>query len=331
MEKVILVPLDGTSAAEQVLPVALGIAHAVDATVELAHVHAIPQYLSGAPPLETSLDREEAEHMRKPIAALAQRVAREHGIVVTARLLVGPVAATLERYTAERPVWLTVMATHGRGGLSRAWLGSVADRLVRGSPAPVLLVRRGDGSAMATPQSPLASALVPLDGSDLAESVLGTVSALLGQSAGGEIVLLHVIVPPPPLAPFSDTGLLVDQPDTSTSDAWTAASARSIEAAHVYLDGIAARLLEQGVRARTEIATHRSPARAILAYADQSGADLIALATHGRGGIARAFMGSVADKVIRGATMSVLVVRPAQSPTAPSPESTEERAPTQGF
>ena len=327
MENVILVPLDGSPASESAVAVAIAIAHTVGGTVELAHVHGIPRFLSGTAPQDPALDLDEAEHMREPIAALAQRATEEHGVRVTARLLLGPAASMLARHAAERTVRLIVMTTHGRGGLSRAWLGSVADRLVRQGTAPVLLVRPGGGPT--APDWPPARVLVPLDGSPLAEEVLAPLAGLIDASDGVDLVLLYVVEPLPPLDPFPDVAVLVDR--AGTSGAQDTANAHSAEAAQAYLDGVAARLLRQSIRAQTHVALRESPARAILEYADESQADLIALATHGRGGLERVLLGSVADKVIRGTTASVLVVRPTPSPAAvPAEPNRESRVPTHG-
>jgi len=319
MPNVILVPLDGSPASEQAVPLALAVARTSGSAVELVHVHEIPRPPGGAPSYDTTLDAAEAEFMRAPIADLAQRAASEHGQTVTARLLVGPAASTLERYAAERAARLIVMSTHGRGGLSRAWLGSVADRLVRHSTAPVLLVHPTESDAPTEPTWPPARVLVPLDGSTLAEEVLPPLSALIGPSAATMLLLLCVAGPVPPLDSFPDVAVLADEPGTSGAPAVTVA--QSAEQAREYLGGIADRLSQRGLRVDTHVAIHPSAARAILEYAVERRVDLIALATHGRGGIARMLMGSVADKVIRGARGWVFATRPAHvSAASPDPE-----------
>jgi nucleotide-binding universal stress UspA family protein len=311
MLNTILVPLDGSPASEQALPVALVIARLIGATVDLAHVHQVLPYLGLAPAYDDTLDIEEAHRMREPIVALAQRSTEEHGVPVTATLLFGPAASTLEQYVSAHGVRLIVMTTHGRGGLSRALMGNVADRLVRQSATPVLLVRPVDGAVPATAGWPPHRVLVPLDGSRLAEEVLAPLTQFIGP-AGTELVLLRVMEPMPSLEPFPDIAGLVD--GAATQERLDDADAESVDEAQNYLDGFAGRLPTDHSRVRTHVVVHSSPARAILEYATAIDAGLVALATHGRSGLARAFAGSVADKVMREATVSVLVVRPAPDP-----------------
>ncbi|MEO5815780.1 MAG: universal stress protein, partial [Gemmatimonadaceae bacterium] len=195
---------------------------------------------------------------------------------------------------------------HGRGGLSRAWLGSVADRLIRARPSPVLLVRP-DSDRPQQAKWPPARVLVPLDSTPLSEEVFPPLAELVGPG-GTEFVLLRVVEPFPPLEPFPDVAIMVDR--AATQAALDAANAEHFKAAGDYLEGTAARLRQNGMRVRTHVAAHSSAARAVLEYANETGVDLIALATHGRAALARAFMGSVADKVMRGATVPVLIVPP---------------------
>ncbi len=312
MTNSILVPLDGSPASEEALPLALAIAHARGATVELVHVHELAPPFGNAPAFDTALDVEEARHMREPIAALAERLTRAHGVPVSTTLLIGPVVPTIEQHAVDQQAGLIVMTTHGRGGLSRAWLGSVADRLIRARPSPVLLVRPdSDGPRQA--KWPPARVLVPLDSTPLSEEAFTPLAELVSPD-GTELVLLRVVEPFPPLEPFPDVAIVVDR--SGTQAALDAANAEQLKAAEHDLEGTAERLRESGRRVRTHVAVQSSAARAILEYANETEVDLIALATHGRGVLARAFMGSVADKVMRGATMPVLIVPPPRTAAA---------------
>ena len=80
--------------------------------------------------------------------------------------------------------------------------------------------------------------------------------------------------------------------------------------AREYLEGKAAELRSQGLAAEAHVEEHEAPGRAIAAIADKLGADVIALATHGYGGLRRALLGSVADKVLRSSPLPLLVQRP---------------------
>jgi nucleotide-binding universal stress UspA family protein len=312
MANSILVPLDGSPTSEGALPLALAIAHATGASVELVHVHELAPLAGMAPAFDTALDVDEARQMREPIAALAERLTLAHGVAVSTTLLIGPVIPTIEQHAVDRQTRLIVMTTHGRGGLSRAWLGSVADRLIRARPAPVLLVRP-DSDRPQQAKWPPTRVLVPLDSTPLSEAVFAPLAELVGPD-GTEFVLLRVVESFPPLEPFPDVATMVDR--SGTQAALDAANAELVKAAEGDLEGTAERLRRSGMRVRTHVAVDSSAARAVLEYANETGVDLIALTTHGRGALARAFMGSVADKVMRGATMPVLIVPPPRTAAA---------------
>jgi nucleotide-binding universal stress UspA family protein len=89
---------------------------------------------------------------------------------------------------------------------------------------------------------------------------------------------------------------------------------QELKRAHAYLEPLAERLRARSFAVNTRVASHERPAAAILADASVHGADLIALATHGRGGLKRLALGSVADKVVRGANAAVMAYRPGDGP-----------------
>jgi nucleotide-binding universal stress UspA family protein len=193
---------------------------------------------------------------------------------------------------------LIVMSTHGRGGLTRLWLGSVADQCLRHSSLPLLLIRPQPAAHMPGDDAFLPRRIVvPLDATPGAERALDQGGAM-ARAFGIPVVLLRVL---PPL------------PNELTGDG------RRTEgtAARNYLDGVAQRLWRAGVQASTAIVSSESPADAILGTA---AGDMVVMSTHARSPIARALIGSVADKVVRGARGAVLVVPP------PPPTRVEEAA-----
>ena len=296
----ILVPLDGTPVAEQALIPATSIARASGAHLHLATVLMPP--LMGLPelPSEASLGTIEADYLE----ATAARVQAAGVASVSTKLLrVDNTARALEEHRAEVGAGLTVMASHGRGAVERAWLGSVADRFVRTSEAPVLLVRATPGAG-ATPDLSadvrFDRVLVPLDGSEFSEAALEPAAAL-GGATDTRYVLLRIIEPPyAPGAALLPAGF--EFPEEQAE-----ALRREAEAE---LDAVAKRLGALG-HAVEAVAEFSAPiALGILRFAKNRKADVIAIATHGRGGITRALLGSVADKVIRGADSPVLIVRP---------------------
>lgn len=303
----ILVPLDGSLLGQEVLPLALALGRRHRWGVELVHVHPPPPLPPRTPHVDPRFDREQRDEMQGWLTALAEAAARQNGQTVTATFLDGPVGRTLEDYVRRRAPGLMVLATHGRGGLSRAWLGSVADRVVRRVHVPVLLVRPEPGRAAT--DAAFRHTLVPLDGSKLAEQALETALAL-GALSDVEYTLITVVEPPQLSTP--SVMMAVAAAETgSTPEALAQIATLRQAVAEQYLGLVGNELRRRGVTVGTHVAVHRHPAQGILEYAAKSDADLIALATHGLGGLARLLVGSVADKVIRGASVPVLVVHPA--------------------
>src|SRR5262245_60869708 len=199
MYRSILVPLDGSPLSEHALPLAQDLARLSGAALHLAHVH-IPStallYTEDLPLSDTRQDERARESERAYLEALAEQLCGNSDISVEAALLAGAITDTVADLVAahvrEQPVDLVVMTTHGRGGLARFWLGSVADELVRRLPVPVLLLRPDAH----TPSTAVAHAprriLIPLDGSANAEAVLPHALAL-GQAAQAEYTLLRVV------------------------------------------------------------------------------------------------------------------------------------------
>jgi nucleotide-binding universal stress UspA family protein len=201
---------------------------------------------------------------------------------------------------------LIVMTTHGRGGLARFWLGSVADSLVHVSSVPVLSLRPGEPVPPIKHPPVFRHILIPLDGSALAEQILEPALAL-GALTQATYTLLHVVelFVLPSYAPLAQAVQL----DAHMTQALQTEMQR-------YLDDVAQRLRASGHQVHTRTLLGAQPAVALLDAAQEQGADLIALATHGRSGLPRLLIGSVADKVRRGADMPVLLYRPQATPAA---------------
>jgi nucleotide-binding universal stress UspA family protein len=304
MYRNILVPLDGSRFAEHALPLALGVARRSGARLLLAHVRPADavEGLSAFYPMVGGA----AEASRSYLARVTERVTATVApasvpVPVDPVSLQGPVAAALHERAVASGTDLVVMATHGHGPLSRLWLGSVADELVRRLPMPLLLVRPGDLDVDLSPETTVGQVLVPLDGSPRAESILEPATAL-GALWEAQYVLARVIPPVPilglDLGGYAAGGLDLAETEYRQADA------------HAYLEGVAERLRSRSLRVRTSVVVDKHPVRGILDAAQSHGADLIALSTRGRGGLKRLLLGSVADKVIRAATTPVLVCRP---------------------
>lgn len=298
--RALLVPLDGSQEGEQALPVAQMIAAQQRAAVHLVHVHTPndPISIEGMPVLDAQLHSLGSQHEHTYLDRIAQPLRADASLVLTTAVLDHPVAPALLRYAGENDIDLLLLTSHGHGGFVPAWLGSVADALVRNSHLPVLLVRPTND--VAQPPS-MEQILVPLDGSATSEQVLPWALAL-GQPASALFTLLHVV------NPSARSELQIDWPEDA--DDVVEIAQQRIRAAERYLHIVAERLRGEGAKVETRIVIERQAATAILDEAQNGQNTLIALATHGRSGVARLLLGSVADKIVRGASVPVLVYRP---------------------
>jgi nucleotide-binding universal stress UspA family protein len=217
------------------------------------------------------------QQAREYLAAVRQQV-QTAAIEVVSPILIGSKVATLLRYEHEARIDLVVMSSHGRSGLTRLTLGSVADQLLCHGRTPLMLVRA------AGPPSLLRRIIVPLDGSPLAEVALATVCTLLGPLLE-EITVLRVI-----------------------------AEERERPEAERYVSCACQHLQQAALHLIPRVASG-DPSRAII---DAAGTDkLVVMATHGRSGAARWVLGSVADQVARHIGAAVLLLRaPAAAPLA---------------
>jgi nucleotide-binding universal stress UspA family protein len=302
MYRSILVPLDGSPHAEFALPHALGVADA-DTTLHLVLVHQSLELWDAMMPARYE-DRW-SEQLRERENAYLQSSAERLRAAGVARLETaleeGPVAATLAHYARQHDIELIAMTTHAVGGIERAWLGSVTDRVIREGAAPVLVVRPSDaqpGALRAAP--PPRTLLVAWDGAAGSQLALEHATRL-AQAGGGRIIVAHVVAPYSgptstflPHAAELDREILVER---------RAAADRELA------DVTAALAADSSVAAHAMVSVHGNTARGILELASEHRADLIVVGTHGRSGIGRTVLGSVADKVIRGATLPVLVCR----------------------
>ena len=281
----ILVPLDGSPLAQEALPLGLALGRRHGRAVELLHVHGSSPMPASAPHVDPPL-RSRAAGRNAALAERTQRGSRAGARAgVTATSLDGAVVRTLEDCVARRPPSIVVMATHGRGGVSRAWLGSVADRLIKHVNVPVLLVRPEARRAATAGDAAFRRVLAPLDGSKLAEQVLEPALAL-GAAGDAEYTLITVVEPPQLSIPSAMMAVAVSE---TVSDAETLAQITALRqaVAEQYLGHVGAQLRRRGVAVHTHVAVHPQPAQGILEYAATRGADLIAVATHGLGGLAR--------------------------------------------
>ena len=297
MLRSILVPLDGSSFGEYALPYALAVARRTGAHVQVVHKHVPPAPVHPDGVLAADLKLDPKSRIREQ-AYLDGVVARltAAGVPASSALVEGPTLDALCHQAEVQAADLVVLTTHGRGPLSRFWLGSVADGLVRRLKQPLLLVLPTEDEA--PPVEPLPRRfLVPLDDSEETESILEPAVAL-GTAFGAEYTLFQVVTPPPTAG--WEANVLDPGAEEMVREAYE-------EQARSRLEATAEKLRGRGLTVHVKTAVAVSPGAAVLAEAETGAHDLIALATHGRGGLTRLLLGSVADKVLRGSSLPVLV------------------------
>jgi nucleotide-binding universal stress UspA family protein len=286
MYRSILVPLDGSQSSEHALSYAAVLARRSGAALQIAYVHTPLVMGEGAMYLAT-LEPQLCADEKKYVDGVVERLRRAGLDKVSGRVLEGPIAESLQEFALSEGSDLVVMTTHGRGPVSRFWLGSVADQLVHRLPMPLLLLRtRGEGPP---PQEPtFRNILVALDGTPTAEQILEPVGEL-AKLMEASLTLLRVLLIPKAAGAFP------------SEQQWAEG--------HTYLDRVATSLREKGIAVNRCLLADAHPAAAILEEAESGGYDLLALSTRGRRGLPRLFLGSVADKVVRGASIPILVHR----------------------
>jgi nucleotide-binding universal stress UspA family protein len=303
MFKRILVPLDGSSFGEAAMAPAAAMARRSGGEVRLLNVHEPGWY-----PKRQSFGPEHRKWREDYLSSVGRGL---FDVKLSTQVRQGTAE---QQILEEARCWgaeIIVMSTHGRGGVSRLWLGSVADHCVRRSEIPVLLIRaRPSGESNAGPIYLPRRLVVPLDGSDLAEGAL--VPAIgLGETLHAPLALVRVVP------------RFLSTPIGSASGIWDFTDFQGAkDAAGAYLDGVAARLGERGVSVTTEVIVDQAVPQGII---DEAAGDLIVMSTHSREPIQRAVLGSVTDKVVRGSRGPVVVI-PAWSPFVGAVETQAEGA-----
>ncbi len=298
----ILVPLDGSPLAEQVLPCAMALSRGLGAELMLLGAVSIPpdteEILNKAgvraDALLEELRTEAEDHLCQVVDEL-----REHGTEARHVIEKGAAAEAIVRYAEQMDVRQIVMATHGYNGPNRWTHGSVAERVIQSASVPVLLMRVKEIQYSDTRQPVcFRRILVPLDGSVRAERVLPVLTPIAA-ALDCELVLFQV-----PIVYIS--GWMTGEWSMPVQGILATAE----QDAQIYLEYVASRLQQQGLK--VSIATEiGAVAASIVKYAESGEFDLIAMCTHGRTGLRRWTLGSVADRVLRAGRVPLLLVRAA--------------------
>lgn len=289
-----LVPLDGSKTSEKVLPYARALAKNLKTPVELLAVIDLDRYASGerARFLDALIDaavRRNEEYLQR-VAETFQGTRAEWTVEG------GVPEETIITKAAENDGTLISMATHGRSGLKRWLLGSVAEKVLRGASNAVLLVRVNE-EAKAEGEATPSRIIVPLDGSELAESVLPTVVEL------AKALKLKVVL----VESYRVNAILYGYENALPE--LNEFNEELKKAAAGYLDGWVEQLNRGGLTDVVPIVSEEEAAEIIIKLANGAPNSLIAMCSHGRSGVRRWVLGSVAEKVIRHAANPVLVMR----------------------
>lgn len=304
MLRSILVPLDGSDFGERSLPLASRIARGSGASLHLAHVHVPhePEHLLSNSSFQWEgvdiheYDEKQRREEEAYLAGLEERLGSD-GTAVDSTLLQGEtIADELVSYAERVETDIIVITSHAYSGVKRALWGSIADGVLHKTGVPILVVHPPRGDASPEPVSGLGHIVVPLDGSPLAESVLGPATDL-AQATGSRVTLVRILPPANMLGPR----VLPLVPERDGSE---------LEEARAYLDRVADRLRGDGLDVTVHASAGSTPARAIMEVAADRDADLIALATHGYGGLKRTLLGSVADKLLHTSRLPLLLIPP---------------------
>jgi nucleotide-binding universal stress UspA family protein len=300
MYKRILIPLDGSKTAEAVLPYARTVARKLNIPVDLLGVVDVAA-------LAIQVSRGSTRYF-DTIIADSVRGSEDYLKRMLTTFRNANVKCTTEKGKPEEVILekagdkttLVTMATHGRSGINRFLLGSIAEKVLRAATSPILLVRAGeeinnDGEAV------LNSVIVPLDGSELAETVLPSVIAL-ARELGLEVILLRAYKVPANIYASSEDYYPAQYEEIRTE---------LRDEAHNYLEKKVAELRRFGIPKVSSVTPEGLGADEIMALGRKLPDNLIAMCTHGRSGIGRWMLGSVAETVVRHSGDPVLIARPA--------------------
>jgi nucleotide-binding universal stress UspA family protein len=324
----IVVPLDGSARAERAIPVAVRLARASGGSLVLLRIADIPveyepalyaSYVSQTPFYEQEIQEAELAKARAYLADAAQS-AQLAGIKVETQALPGepaPAILACAGKEGDQRADLVVMCRHGRTGLRRWALGSVAHKVARQSPVPVLIVPPalpGYEDGLVEAAHPL-RVLVAVDGSPLAGAAIAPAAQLVGALATPNQGGLHLarVVQLPAVASENHAWQSVLKARERIMQEAAASLSALVDTTRA---GVAA---PPGLRVTWSIAVNEDVAEAIIRMAElgedsgvyeDEGCDLVAMATHGRGGFERWRLGSITERVLTGTKLPVLVVRP---------------------
>ena len=311
----ILAPLDGSDLSEQVIPYARAIAARLSLPLTLLMAiepdhPTIGQALN--PELHShELESHRAAHAESYLSSVAARL-EDAGITAGTVVPRGEPAQSIVDEASQDDGTLIAMSSHGRSGFARWWIGSVADKVLHMADHPLLLVRSQPQQAVSGERAP-ERLIVPLDGSAQAEAVLPHV-ANLASRMNIPVDLIQVTISEGEYYQAMSMGLRVLPPSLPS---FRSLADRMEGEANDYVSDVRRRLQQQGVGHVEARLVQGAPADCIVDLASAHDNSLVAMTTHGRSGVGRMILGSVAERVVRQSGGPVLLVRASQREEAP--------------
>ncbi|GHO48746.1 universal stress protein [Ktedonospora formicarum] len=319
----ILVPLDGSDIAEKAIPFATHLARTAGSGLVFVRVIHAPtrddsygaEAVIGLNPTALETQFAHSNHYLETILSTYKHDLE--GLHVEMDTEIGATTSTIVSATRLEQADMIILCSHGDTGLTRRIVRSVSQQLVRHSPVPVLVLN-AHGMIPEIKEAQPWRIIVPLDGSALAESVLGPALQFASSLDALETLELHLlrIVAPPSIEGSTQNFPHLDD---------KAMQVRAMLDAEAYLLSITTRLRKENsalgnLRITTSVVSSPAIAETIVHHAKQAqemtgnrGTDLIAMATHGRSGLLHMIMGSVAEHVLSATTCPVLVTHPVKS------------------
>jgi len=303
MFKSIFIPLDGSKRAERVLQYVEVLARRSDSNIYL--IQAVEPHIefsgSQAEDQDEALEKFKQEIKQAEIYLNDVKTRLEDkGLKIQTEIVLGETVKQIINRAEGLKVDLIAMSSHGLSGLSRVFYGSVAAGVLHQVDRPLLLIRADTDEEFSDKEVFMyTTILVPLDGSKRAEGILPYVEKL-ALSFNAAVIFLQVV----------ETRFAYISPYTYYSDAELEKfeTKKLIEEAEIYLGGLQGEFQEKGIQARFLVA-EGSVVRTIINVAEREAVDLIAMASHGRTGLARVFYGSVAAGVLHQVDRPLLLIR----------------------
>jgi len=299
----ILVPLDRSKISEQILPYVEALAKGLAVPVKLIHVvdtKNLPESLE--PRLQGHLDllaQKERDRAAKYLENMRYQMEGDDGVVVSAEVMIGSPDEEIASFAYTQGMGMIAMSTHGRSGPERWYMGSVADKVLESALVPLLLYRPKEDEVSAVKFEKL---IIPLDGSTVAEQALPTAEAL-AKKLDLELLIVRVL--------NTYSWVFADMSPYGAHSLPSELLKTLEEAATGYLDKKATDLQQKGFKVGSRLMLG-NPGSEINELASETPNSLVVISTHGRSGVNRMVMGSVADKVVRGSGSPVLLLMSAE-------------------